>query len=250
MFEAEAKGLRFLKNTQTFHIPEVINVSKTENQSYLLMEYIAEEPKHNDFWETFGNQLAQLHQNTAPDFGLDHENYIGSLPQINGGNFTKAADFYLEKRLLPQLELAAEKGFSFQNLSGFYDIIRQEIPDEPPALIHGDLWNGNYLINENGHPCLIDPAVCFAPREMDLAMMKLFGGFPERVFESYHNSFPLQPGWKTRTDLWQLYYLLVHLNLFGSGYYNSVNTILKKYSWFILLFLLYITLVSTPLNHH
>lgn len=238
MFEAEVKGLRLLKSTQTFCIPEVINEGETENQSYLLMEYIAEGQKQTVFWVTFGFQLAQLHQTTSPQFGLDHNNYIGSLPQKNDGNHTHAADFYLEKRLLPQLDLAATKGFSFQNLNSFYYNIQQEIPEEPPALIHGDLWNGNYLTDENGNPCLIDPAVCFASREMDLAMMQLFGGFPERVFESYHHAFPLQPGWKTRTDLWQLYYLLVHLNLFGSGYYNSVNTILKKYSWFILLFLL------------
>lgn len=230
MFEAEAKGLRLLKSTQSFTIPEVINCGETGNQSYLLMEYIAEGPKQPHFWETFGNQLAQLHRNTAPHFGLEHDNYIGSLPQKNDGNHTQAADFHIEKRLLPQLDLAATKGFSFQNLSSFYKNILQEIPDEPPALIHGDLWNGNYLNDENGNPCLIDPAVCFASREMDLAMMQLFGGFPEKVFDSYHNSFPLQPGWKTRTDLWQLYYLLVHLNLFGSGYYNQVNAILKKYS--------------------
>tara|TARA_R110000850_G_scaffold203228_1_gene329544 strand:+ start:166894 stop:167655 length:762 start_codon:yes stop_codon:yes gene_type:complete len=230
MFQAEAKGLRLLKKPQTFRIPEVIAFGENENHSYLLMEYIVEGQKQPDFWETFGSQLTQLHQTTAPQFGLDHDNYIGSLPQKNDGNHTQATDFYIEKRLLPQLDLAAGKGFSFHNLSSFYKNIRMEIPDEPPALIHGDLWNGNYLTDENGNPCLIDPAVCFASREMDLAMMQLFGGFPEKVFDSYHDTFPLQPGWKTRTDLWQLYYLLVHLNLFGSGYYNQVNTILKKYS--------------------
>src|SRR5690606_24016845 len=101
---------------------------------------------------------------------------------------------------------------------------------EAPALIHGDLWNGNYLIDDSGNPCLIDPAVCFASREMDLAMMQLFGGFSEEVFNVYNEAFPLAKGWKTRTHLWQLYYLLVHLNLFGSGYYNHVNTIIRKYS--------------------
>jgi fructosamine-3-kinase len=97
-------------------------------------------------------------------------------------------------------------------------------------LIHGDLWNGNYLISELGEPTLIDPAVAYAPREMDLAMMQLFGGFPSDVYSSYNEEFPLIENWKDRTPIWQLYYLLVHLNLFGSGYFQQVNSIVKRYS--------------------
>jgi fructosamine-3-kinase len=230
MFEAEAKGLLLLKNTKTFKIPEVINFGETENHSYLLLEYITPGTKNINFNKTFGNQLAELHQNTAPYFGLDHDNYIGSLTQKNDGILTNAANFYIKKRLLPQLELAGEKGFSFQDLNNFFKNIQNEIPDEPPALIHGDLWNGNYLVDATGNPCLIDPAVCFASREMDLAMMQLFGGFSDEVFQVYNDAYPLTKNWKIRTDLWQLYYLLVHLNLFGSGYYNQVNTIIRKYS--------------------
>lgn len=230
MFEAEAKGLKLLKNSQTFKIPEVINVGKTERHSYLVLEYISPGNRSPEFDKNFGVSLAKLHQNTAPNFGLDHDNYIGSLPQKNDGKYTTSADFYIKKRLIPQLQLATKKGFDFQNLDTFFKNIQNEIPDEPPALIHGDLWNGNYLADASGNPCLIDPAVCFASREMDLAMMQLFGGFADEVFYAYSEAFPLEKNWKSRTDLWQLYYLLVHLNLFGSGYYNSVNTILKKYS--------------------
>ncbi len=230
MFEAEAKGLQLLKNTKTFAIPEVIHFGENENHSYLILEYINPGTKNPNLNETFGRQLAALHQNTASHFGLDHDNYIGSLPQKNEGNFTHSAEFYVEKRLKPQLHLAAQNGFAFNNLDPFFKNIHNEIPDEPPALIHGDLWNGNYLVDNSGNPCLIDPAVCFASREMDLAMMQLFGGFADEVFHAYNESFPLTKGWKNRTDLWQLYYLLVHLNLFGSGYYNQVNTIIRKYS--------------------
>jgi fructosamine-3-kinase len=230
MFEAEAQGLQLLKTSNTFRIPEVIAFGETENQSYLLLEYIAPGNKNPNFNQTFGHQLAELHQNTATSFGLDHDNYIGSLPQYNLCEIQNAAHFYIEKRLEPQFELATKKGFSFKKLSSFYKNCIDEIPNEPPALIHGDLWNGNYLVDENGNPCLIDPAVSSSSREMDLAMMQLFGGFPNQIFESYHETFPLNPGWQNRLNLWQLYYLLVHLNLFGSGYYNSVTSILTKYS--------------------
>lgn len=230
MFEAEAKGLQLLKNTNTFKIPEAISFGKTESHAYLFLEYITPGNRSPEFDKNFGISLAKLHQNTAPYFGLDHDNYIGSLPQKNDGKHTTSADFYIEKRLIPQLKLANTKGFDFQNLDTFIKNIQNEIPNEPPALIHGDLWNGNYLADSIGNPCLIDPAVCFASREMDLAMMQLFGGFDDEVFQSYNEAFPQEKNWKSRTDLWQLYYLLVHLNLFGSSYYNSVNTILKKYS--------------------
>ena len=230
MFEAEAQGLQLLKNTNTFKIPEVINFGETESHAYLLLEYITPGNRSPEFDKNFGVSLAKLHQNTALYFGLDHDNYSGSLPQKNDGNFTNASEFYIEKRLIPQLQLATKKGFTFQNLDTFFKNIQNEIPHEPPALIHGDLWNGNYLVDIKGDPCLIDPAVCFASREMDLAMMQLFGGFDDEVFHAYNEAFPLEKNWKSRTGLWQLYYLLVHLNLFGSGYYNSVNTILKTYS--------------------
>lgn len=230
MFEAEAKGLQLLKNTNTFKIPEVISYGKTESHDYLFLEYISPGNRSPEFDKNFGVSLAKLHKNTTPNFGLDHDNYIGSLPQKNDGKHTTSADFYIEKRLIPQLKIANTKGFTFQNLDTFFKNIQNEIPNDPPALIHGDLWNGNYLVDETGKPCLIDPAVAFASREMDLAMMQLFGGFADKVFYAYYEAFPLEKNWKSRTDLWQLYYLLVHLNLFGSGYYNSVNSILKKYS--------------------
>lgn len=230
MFEKEAKGLQLLFDTQTFRIPKVINYGEANGTSYLLLEFIHSTSKKPTFWEDFGRQLAKLHQTTQAVFGLDHDNYIGSLPQYNVCKITNAAQFYIEKRLEPQFKLAIEKGFSFKKLSTFYKNIENEIPNESPALIHGDLWNGNYLVDNSGTPCLIDPAVAFAPREMDLAMMQLFGGFPDVVFTTYDTVFPLEKSWKNRVDLWQLYYLLVHLNLFGNSYYQSVSSIFAKYN--------------------
>lgn len=228
MFEAEAKGLDFLRSSNSFKIPSVINYGVIENTSYLLLEYIPEGSTSNSFWEQFAENLATLHKTTQSTFGLDHSNYIGSLPQYNGTE-TSAADFYINQRLAPQFKMAKEQGFDFSNLDVFYKNVSSEIPNEPPALIHGDLWGGNYMVSENEIPTLIDPAVSFAPREMDLAMMQLFGGFSEEIFTQYHSIFPLENNWKHRVSLWQLYYLLVHLNLFGSGYLPRVQSIVKKY---------------------
>lgn len=228
MFSAEAKGLQLLNENSKFILPSVLEEGEIENHSYLLMKYIAAGQRNSNFWEVFAENLVHLHKTTQMEFGLDHDNYIGSLPQQNDFRNT-ASEFYLSQRLEPQFRLASENGFQFKNLDTFYANISEEIPNKPPSLIHGDLWSGNYMISEDGLPALIDPAVCFAPCEMDLAMMKLFGGFPEEVYDHYNSTFPMEPGWNKRTSLWQLYYLLVHLNLFGAGYLAQVKSIVSKY---------------------
>lgn len=229
MFEAESKGLSLLKDSNNFMIPTVVDVGSISGTAYLLMEHIQKGTTTKMFWEIFAAQLSKLHKRTAENFGLDHNNYIGSLPQYNGSCST-ASDFYISQRLDPQFSIASEKGFNFRHLNTFLKNIEDEIPKEPPSLVHGDLWGGNFLISANGHPVLIDPAVAFAPREMDIAMMKLFGGFDPVVFDYYCTLFPLQDNWQDRLGLWQLYYLLVHLNLFGPGYLQQVKSIVKKYS--------------------
>ncbi|TRO64137.1 fructosamine kinase family protein [Christiangramia sabulilitoris] len=229
MFEAEKAGLEILRAPKVIDIPNPIAIGDIDGLSFLLLEYKPSGKQSSKFWEIFGEQLAGLHQQTAASFGLDHSNYIGSLPQYNSKRGS-AADFYLEMRLEPQIKLARDKGFNFRIPESFFTNCSQQIPDEPPALLHGDLWNGNYLINSEGLPCLIDPAVAYAPREMDIAMMHLFRGFNDKLFRSYHEIYPLESGWKDRLDLWQLYYLLVHLNLFGSPYLSRCTAILDKYS--------------------
>lgn len=229
MFSAEAKGLQLLGETNSFRIPKVIAEGKMENQAYLLLEFLEPGNKATDFWDHFAQNLVALHRKTQSQFGLDHDNYIGSLPQYNG-LCESASEFYISQRLEPQFKMAFDRGFGFDDLGSFYKNISEEIPNEAPSLIHGDLWSGNYLVTPNGRPALIDPAVAFAPREMDLAMMKLFGGFAEEVFTKYNSLFPLNEDWSARLPLWQLYYLLVHLNLFGSGYLQQVSSIVKRYS--------------------
>lgn len=229
MFTAEKEGLETLKRAEAFDIPETYSCAEADELSYLLLEYKKEGAQKPDFWKVFGRQLANLHRNTAEAFGFSSNNYIGSLLQYNDHRET-ASDFYISQRLEPQVKMASKNGFSLGDLSGFYRNISEAIPQESPALLHGDLWSGNYLTNEEGLPCLIDPAVCYGPREMDLAMMKLFGGFPEEVFKAYHVLFPFQQGWEERIELWQLYYLLVHLNIFGRSYLPQVKKIISRFS--------------------
>ena len=228
MFAAEEKGLKALAATQTLRIPKVILEGTYEKKSFLVLEYLHEGTAKKGFWLYFGQQLARLHSCSHNYFGFDTDNYIGSLPQYNA-SFKNAGIFYIETRLRPQFKMAFDNHFTFQHLEKLFRNLKTIIPDEKPALIHGDLWSGNYLVDENGGPCLIDPAVAYAPREMDLAMMLLFGGFQKELFTSYHEVYPLEKNWKIRIDIWQLYYLLVHLNLFGSGYYTQVKNIVLKY---------------------
>ena len=229
MFKAEANGLDELKRTNTFSIPEAIAYGEVDEISYLLLQYVDSASRASDFWELFGQQLAAMHQISEECFGFEEDNYIGSLPQYNTECQTASA-FYIQQRLEPQFQLASKNGYSFSKLDVFYKNIEGIIPQEPSSLIHGDLWSGNFMEDDKGAPCLMDPAVAYSPREMDIAMMHLFGGFDPQLFEVYHEIFPLQKGWKQRIPLFQLYYLLVHLNLFGSSYYTSVTRIIESYS--------------------
>lgn len=227
MFELEREGLDLLRSTKTFTIPTPLLTGYFETKAFLVLEHIESAPKASNFDSIFGERLAALHKHSG-SFGLEEDNYIGSLKQFNTKQ-DNAADFYINQRLKPQFKCALDQGYAFDNLDAFYKRIEKLIPDEPASLIHGDLWSGNYMVDNIGLPTLIDPAVYYAPREMDLALMRLFGGYSERVFESYDKAFPLSPGWKDRIQLWQLYYILVHLNLFGGHYYASAKAILHNF---------------------
>jgi len=229
MFPAEKQGLEALFKTSCIRIPKVISTGISEDKAYLLLEYIPHGKQGGDFWETFGEQLACLHKNTADKFGFEIDNFIGNLPQKNTWE-SSAGRFYVNQRLRPQLEMAEKQNFKLGISSDFLENIEDNIPDEAPALVHGDLWSGNFIISSKGEPCLIDPSVSYAPREMDLAMMKLFGGFDRKLFYVYEEEFPLERGFEERVPLWQLYYLLVHLNIFGAGYRNQVMNIIRKYN--------------------
>lgn len=232
MFESEARGLDLLRPTNAFQIPHVIGHGRHLGKSYLILEYIDFGKPAKAYWETLGQKLAVLHAYTQPKFGLNFDNYIGSLPQTNKLT-ADGFDFLFEHRLLPQAGLALYKGLlskqAYDALFRLRNRLPDLIPNERPALLHGDLWSGNVLINESGLPALIDPAVYYGFREAELAFTKLFAGFDARFYDAYDEAFPLQSGFNERVGIYNLYPLLVHVNLFGSGYVSGVERILKQF---------------------
>lgn len=233
MFEKEAQGLRLLGDTGAIRVPRALGAGEAEGYAFLILEYIKEDARNQQFWENFGRALAELHRHTSQQFGLDHSNYIGSLPQSNHQH-DSWAEFYILERLEPQASRAiTDRGLWPGAVSDFdklYKRIAETCPAEPPALIHGDLWSGNFISASNATPVLIDPAVSFSHREMDLAMSRLFGGFSPYFYEAYEAAFPCRPGLDERIDIYQLYYLLVHVNLFGGGYVKPAQNIVERYA--------------------
>jgi fructosamine-3-kinase len=234
MFPAEARGLGFLAEAKALRIPEVLAVSSaTDAVHFLALEFVPQGSPARAHDEVLGRGLAALHRFGAPRFGLDHHNFIGSLPQSNRAH-ARWAEFYEKERLAPQLERAVSNGRAGAAMRRGFERLFARLtglvgPEEPPSRLHGDLWGGNLHTDERGAPCLVDPAAYGGHREIDLAMMRLFGGFGERVFASYAEAFPLAPGASERVPLYQLYPLMVHVNLFGGGYGASVERILAKY---------------------
>ncbi len=232
MFDGEKNGLNLLSRAHIFQIPKPLFVRRIDDKQILLMEWIEQGTPKPDFWEQFGRGLAELHGISADKFGLDQSNFIGSLSQSNNWK-TTWAEFYREERLRPQMELAARAGqLSSKMKLGFNGLFKRLdglFPKEPPSLLHGDLWSGNMMVSASGKPCIFDPAVYFGHREMDLAMMALFGGFGNAWVDAYNEIYPLENSWKGRIPLGQLYPLMVHVNLFGGSYARSVESILQKF---------------------
>lgn len=233
MFPAEARGLKWLEEAKALRIPEVLAVSGPSQEPFLALELIRPGRRSSAFAETLGRGLAQLHRYGSDGFGLDHDNFIGRLPQANEPA-DAWPDFYRARRIEPMVEMAAQRGLLSASDVRDFDSLGRRLPElvgdaEPPARLHGDLWGGNLHVDEDGEPCLIDPAVFGGHREMDLAMMQLFGGFEPRVFAAYSEEYPLGSGWRDRMSLYQLYYLLVHVNLFGGSYVGQTRSALREY---------------------
>jgi len=232
MFEKEFAGLQLLNQTKTVKIPQPILYSSFESKIFLITEFIKKENPQKDSWKTFAHQLAALHKHSNDQFGFSTHNYIGSLHQQN--NFCKTwSEFYATHRIMPLIQRAFNQDKCSkqdvqlaEKLCSRFEIL---FPQEHPALIHGDLWSGNFMCTENGQPVIYDPAVYYGNREMDIAMSILFGGFDKSFYDHYNEAFLLQPQWEERVKLCQLYPLLVHLIVFGKHYYSSVIDIIKQY---------------------
>jgi protein-ribulosamine 3-kinase len=234
MFMKESNGLKEIARSNTIRVPKVISI----NEDFILLEVIISGKRSHNFSEEFGLNFARMHKYCGNEFGFYEDNYIGSTPQLNVSSEiekTNWAIFYFNKRLLYQFKLAETNGFVNEE---FRRVFRQlenkintifECQSIKPSLLHGDLWSGNYMIDENGNACLIDPAVYYGHREADLAMTKLFGGFDYKFYSSYNEEYPLDDGYEYRENIYKLYHILNHLNLFGMGYYRQAIELIKYY---------------------
>lgn len=234
MFPTEANSLKELAKAKTIRTP-VVHIADPE---FLLIEYISSARNSNSFFEDFGIQLAEMHRYEADIYGFYEDNFIGHTPQLNLANKEQAENwtsFYFEKRLLFQFKLAEKQGHSSDVLRSSFKKIEAKIndildtDDAKPSLLHGDLWSGNYIADEKGNPVIIDPAVYYGHREADLAMTKVFGGFPSSFYDSYNEGYPFADGYLQREDIYKLYHILNHLNLFGMGYHGQAVSLMQGY---------------------
>lgn len=233
MFKKEIAGLQLLRTANEIKVPEIISEGILGDLQYLILSYIQHGAKKENFWTLFGKQLAALHQHHNPLFGLDHDNYIGSLVQQNTFQ-NNWIDFFILNRLQPQVKSAHAKKLLDATLLNSFESLYKELPSVLPSttkacLLHGDLWSGNFIADQHGNPVLLDPAVYYGNHEAELAFTGLFGGFDASFYSSYNESSPLAAGYEERFDIYNLYPLLVHLNLFGSSYLHDIKSIVKRF---------------------
>jgi fructosamine-3-kinase len=231
MFAAEAEGLAELAGPGVIRVPEVIDHGIDGNQAFIEIEWLDLSPPTPRVETLLGEQLAVLHQTTMDRYGWHRDNTIGLTPQHNDWS-DDWVSFFREHRLGFQFRLAAEKGFTGQFQEQGAQLLKRlpvffEDHDPPPSLLHGDLWGGNWG-SCDGEPVIFDPAVYYGDRESDLAMTRLFGGFGGAFYEAYEASAPLASGHRERRDLYQLYHVLNHLNLFGSAYITRAQDLIRN----------------------
>ena len=232
MFAAEAAGLQAIADTETIRVPKVILSGQFQQYAYLVLEYIPLSPLQGQSVRVLAEQLAALHQIPQLWFGWQRDNTIGSTPQSNQKHHDWLS-FWREERLAKQLQLAANNGYRgglqsqgeqlLINLTAFFTDYQPT-----PALLHGDLWGGNAASDPQSQPVIFDPACYYGDRETDIAMTELFGGFGSTFYSRYQDVYPLHSGYKIRKKLYNLYHILNHLNLFGSGYLSQANTMIAS----------------------
>jgi protein-ribulosamine 3-kinase len=218
MYAAEVEGLQALR-AAGIAAPEPFDHGIRGGKAFIEMEHLDLGGRAD--WPSMGRMLAALHRNTSNRFGWESDNWIGLSPQRNGWS-DDWTQFWIERRLAPQLQRAEQNGFRFDDLD-WARILKHHQPER--SLLHGDLWSGNAGFTAAG-PVIFDPAVYYGDREADLAMTELFGGFPSEFYASYNEAFPLPDGYAVRKNLYNLYHLLNHLNLFGAGYLGQVKATL------------------------
>src|SRR6266478_4033191 len=232
MLEAEAAGLRELAAAQALRVPQVLAIGCAEWSAFLALEWIETTAPVRGTEQRLGERLAAQHRVSAPAFGWHRDNTIGRTPQLNGW-LSDWVEFVRERRLRYQLSLATKNGFG-NLLQGVGERLLESVGDllarhQPqPSLLHGDLWGGNWFADSHGEPVVFDPAVYFGDREADLAMTHLFGGFGRAFYQAYEAEAPLAAGAGTRCELYNLYHVLNHANLFGGGYARQARAMIDR----------------------
>jgi protein-ribulosamine 3-kinase len=232
MFEAEAAGLREIAATRTVRVPRPVCAGAEGSQAWLVLEYLSLSRSQPRTSAALGERLAAMHRIVQERFGWTRDNAIGSTPQINAPLSDWAA-FWGEHRLGYQLDLAARNGYAAvlePRATRLLERLPKLLTGYRPAasLVHGDLWGGNAATTTSGEPVLFDPAVYYGDREVDFAMTTLFGGFSREFYIAYEGVWPLDPGHRERRDLYNLYHVLNHLNLFGSGYLAQAQQMIDR----------------------
>jgi protein-ribulosamine 3-kinase len=235
MLEAEARALAMLASARAVRVPAVVGSGGPPGPEWLLLEWLEPGAARAGTWERLGEALAELHRHRGEWFGAVPDNFIGSLPQSNPPS-EDWAGFWATERLAPQVRAATDSGLldgsdheRFRTLFTRLGDLLAVALDEGPSLLHGDLWGGNVHILADGSPAVVDPSTYYGHREVDLAMAALFGGFGAGFREAYQATWPLTPGYEpTRRAVYQLYYLLVHVNLFGAGYVRGTRRALRE----------------------
>ena len=226
-FRCEAAGLAALRVPGGPRLPEVL----FSDPACLLLEDLCPASPAADFWPALGSQLAELHRTPSPQFGFHQNNYIGAAPQPNPWT-ADGHKFFAEQRLWFQARRAMDARWlgadDMARVERLCAALPERVPAQPPALLHGDLWRGNVISDDHGQPALIDPAAHWGWAEAELALTMLFGVFPEAFYEAYTAAYPLEPGWRKRADIYNLYHLLNHLNLFGGEYLCLVQAALGR----------------------
>ena len=232
MFEKEKSGLELLSSRNVIRVPLVIGTFNENGYQVLILEWIEQGARTVNFWTRFGEQLAALHAVPVSQAGLHEDNYMGALPQSNQPS-TEWIDFFIHQRLEPQLKLALDHKLLLPKHHHQFEKLYKALPNIFPAnimcLLHGDLWSGNFLCDHSGMPVLIDPAVYFGHPSIDLGMTTLFGGFDPSFYQAYERSSPFPSNHRLQWNICNLYPLLIHLNLFGKGYLQSIVSIVQDY---------------------
>lgn len=231
LFEKEKNGLKLIAKQHIIKVPEVIDCFETNGQQVLLLQWIKEGERTERFWKNFGELLAALHQMSNKYFGLNEDNYMGSVLQFNKPTHNWI-DFFIHQRLQPLINQCLSQKLLTPKHPSQFESLYKLLPsifdtEQKPSLIHGDLWSGNFICNESAEPVLIDPAVYFGHPSVDLGMTTLFGGFRSGFYEAYNYHSPFPFNYKEQWEVCSLYPLLIHLLLFGQIYLSQIERTLN-----------------------